>query len=405
MATGVGGSTAKKELKILSDMTKGIEPVGQHEFEARIKKAIGLMSEHNFAAVYLHGGSNLYYYTGTKWNPSERMVGALLTADGSLNYIGPKFEEGTIKNFMKIQGPVHCWEEHESPFQLFGKILVDEGINSGRIGIDESCPFFMTAKLRALNANYAFVSARPVTAGCRMFKSGHEIAIIQRAKDITLKVQQAAARIMRPGISAKEVIDFIDAAHVKAGVASGSFFCIVLFGEDTQYPHGVPEPGPLKDNDVVLVDTGCQLHGYISDITRTYVYGEATERHREIWELEKRTQQAAFDAAQLGRTCGAVDDAARLVLTDAGLGPDYELPGLPHRTGHGTGLDIHEYPYIVRGNQQVLQAGMVFSNEPMICVPGEFGIRHEDHIYMTDSGPEWFTQPMPDIDDPFGNVE
>jgi Xaa-Pro dipeptidase len=319
-----------------------------------------------------------------------------------LEYIVPKFEDGTFKKFMQVEGNLNCWEEHESPYSLFGKMLQNKNINSGTIALDESASYFLIDGITKANPNYEFVNAQPITTGCRIQKSLNEIAIIQQAKEITMVVQKAAARILRPGISVKEVTEFINEAHIKAGATAGSYFCIVLFSDDSQYPHGVTTPQDLKDNDIVLIDTGCRLEGYLSDITRTYVYGTPTEAHRTIWNLEKATQKAAFDAAQLGATCGSVDDAARKVLGDAGLSSDYEIPGLPHRVGHGTGLDIHEYPYLVRGNKTLLQEGMVVSNEPMICIPGQFGIRHEDHFYMTPEGPKWFTTPMHSIDNPFG---
>jgi Xaa-Pro dipeptidase len=235
-----------------------------------------------------------------------------------------------------------------------------------------------------------------------MIKSGAEIAIMQHAMNITLEVQKAVARILRVGISAKEVEDFINEAHKRYGASSGSYFCIVLFGADSSFPHGVSRPKDLEMNDMVLVDTGCMLHDYISDITRTYVFGKANDLQRRIWNIEKETQQAAFDASQLGNTCSAIDLASRKVLESHELGPDYELPGLPHRTGHGIGVDIHEYPYIVKGNETVLEPGMCFSIEPMICVPDKFGVRLEDHIYMTKEGPKWFTKPMHSIGNPFG---
>ena len=402
MTIGVGGSTAEIELENISDMTTHAKPIEKAEFEARIQKATALMKTHQFKAIYLNAGTNLYYFTGTKWYASERLVGALLFADGTLAYIAPKFEEGTLLGFMQIKGVVFCWEEHESPYTLLGEVLASHGVASGNVGLDESTGFFMTDAIQELNKAYTFLNAKPVIAPCRMCKSEAEIALIQQAKNITIEVHKAAARILRPGISVNEVKEFINKAHIKAGIPSGSYFVIVLFGEDSQYPHGVSAPQNLVENDVVLIDTGCQLHGYISDITRTYVYGTPSERHKEIWNLEQATQKAAFNAAQLGKTCGSVDDAARKILENAGLGPDYKLPGLPHRVGHGTGLDIHEYPYLVRGNTTRLEVGMVMSNEPMICVPGEFGIRHEDHFYMTEDGPKWFTEPMYSIDDPFG---
>ncbi len=403
MIKGVGGSTIQQELDQFSDQTNGVLPITLAEHRSRIKRATRLMQTHEMAAIYLHAGTNLRYFTGTKWNPSERMVGALLTVDGTLEYIGPAFEAGTINSYMLVEGELSCWEEHENPAVLWGNVLKKHGVNKGRIGIDENVPFFISEAIRDANQHLELINALPVTAGCRMYKSDAEIALLQRAKDITLAVHKAAARIMKQGIAAKTVIDFVHEAHIRSGIPSGSYFCSVLFGEDSQYPHGVPAPQPLQNNDIVLVDTGCQLHGYISDITRTYVYGTPSARHREIWQLEQDAQAAAFDAAQLGATCASVDQAARDVIEAAGLGPEYKLPGLPHRTGHGTGLDIHEHPYLVRSDTRPLQKGMVLSVEPMICIPGEFGIRHEDHFYMTDEGARWFTEPMRSIDDPFSD--
>lgn len=402
MTIGVGGSTASIELDKIQVMTKNVQPIMLAEYQSRVKKAASLLKEQNCKAIYVNAGTNLYYFTGTKWNPSERMVGALLFEDGSIEYIVPKFEEGTFRTFMQIEGNLNFWEEHESPYQLFGAILQNKNIQNGTIALDEAAAYFLIDGVVKANPNCNFINGQPITAGCRMHKSAAEIAIIQQAKEITMVVQRAVARILYPCIEAATVTDFINKAHIKAGIAAGSYFCIVLFGDDSQYPHGVPSPQNLKDNDIVLIDTGCRLEGYISDITRTYVYGTPTEAHRKIWNLEKATQKAAFDAAQIGATCGSVDDAARKVLAEAGLSGDYEIPGLPHRVGHGTGLDIHEYPYLVRGNQTLLQEGMVVSNEPMICIPGQFGIRHEDHFYMTASGPKWFTTPMESIENPFG---
>lgn len=402
MTIGVGGSTAAIELEKIQNMTLHVQPIQLEEYKARIKKATALMENANYSALYLNAGTNLYYFTGTSWNPSERMVGALLFQDGTMEYIVPRFEDGTFKKFMKVEGKLNCWEEHESPYDLLGKILQNKNIHTGTIALDESANYFLIDGVIKANPNYEFVIAQPITTGCRIQKSVNELAIIQQAKEITMVVQKAAARILRPGISAKEVIQFINEAHLKAGATGGSYFCIVLFSDDSQYPHGVTSPQDLKDNDIVLIDTGCRIEGYLSDITRTYVYGTPTEAHCEIWNLEKTTQKAAFDAAQLGATCGSVDDAARKVLGEAGLSPDYEIPGLPHRVGHGTGLDIHEAPYLVKGNTTILQEGMVISNEPMICIPGAFGIRHEDHFYMTSEGPKWFTTPMHSIENPFG---
>ena len=353
MTIGVGGSNANTELEKIQNMTLNVKVIQPEEYLLRIQKAVSIIKTAGFKALYLNAGTNLYYFTGTKWNASERMVGALLFEDGSLEYIVPKFEEGTFNKYKQIDGEINCWEEHESPYALFGKILQNKNINSGKIALDESAGYFLIDGVVKANTAYEFENAQPVTAGCRMQKSKNEIAIIQQAKEITMVVQRAAARILHPGITVETVTDFINKAHIKAGIPSGSYFCIVLFADDSQYPHGVTIPQDLKENDVVLIDTGCRLEGYLSDITRTYIYGTPTEAHTKIWNLEKAAQKAAFDAAQLGATCGSVDDAARKTIAEAGLSPDYELPGLPHRVGHGTGLDIHEYPYLVRGNSTV----------------------------------------------------
>ncbi|MGB0861661.1 MAG: M24 family metallopeptidase [Saprospiraceae bacterium] len=399
--TIIGGSTAAEELAKIEPRAHLAQPIQPAEFKKRISKATELMKAEAIQAVYLHAGTNLFYFTGMKWRSSERMVGAILLQNGEIHYIAPAFEKGTILDFMLIEGEVHCWEEHESPYELFLSILKENKITKGEIAMDEATPFFVIDGILKLQKDYQIINAKPITAGCRMIKSKAEIAIIQAAMDITMEVQKAAARILRVGISAKEVTDFIHQAHKKYGVTSGSYFCIVLFGVDSSFPHGVKSPKNLEANEMVLIDTGCQLHYYISDITRTYVFGEINEEQRRIWNIEKATQQAAFEAAQLGETCGSVDDAARKTLAKNGLSADYDLPGLPHRTGHGLGLDIHEWPYIVRNNETKLEVGMCFSNEPMICVPNKFGIRLEDHIYMTENGAKWFTKPAESIENPF----
>ena len=398
---GVGKSTKADALSRLAGLKAsvgtGAEPIAAGEYRARISRAAQLMAEQGLDAVYLHAGTNLAYFTGTRWRASERLVGALLGSDGSVRYVAPHFELGTLRGYMVVEGEVHCWQEHESPYALIDG-LVPAG---ARLGIDEATPFFISEGIRDAGAKRSLVNAKPVTAGCRMRKSRAELALMQQAKDMTMEVHKAAASILQTGITPPEVTDFIDRAHRAIG-ASGSSFCIVLFGEDSAYPHGVKSPKALEDGDVVLIDTGCLQDGYNSDITRTYVYGEPSERQRALWEVEKAAQAAGFAAAKLGTPCGEVDVAARRVIEEAGYGPGYALPGLPHRTGHGCGLDIHEWPYLVGGDETPLEEGMCFSNEPMLCVPGEFGIRLEDHFYMSSDGARWFTEPSRSIDDPFG---
>lgn len=403
MARGIGGSDQQTELEKLQDMTAGAEPITLDEFEARVAKVQQVMQQQGLSAVYINAGTNLYYFTGTRWWPSERMVGALIPRSGDIVYIAPAFEVSTLNEYMCLPGKVYGWQEHEDPYTLAARLFADLA-PTGKIGIDEAAPFFLAEGLRAAAPDTEFVNAGPVTAACRMHKSASEIALMQRAKNMTIEVHKAAARILKAGISTTEVTAFIHEAHKKVGAPGGSVFCIVLFGEATAYPHGVKNPQTLKDGDMVLIDTGCELLGYKSDITRSYVFGEASEKQRQVWAHEKEAQARAFGAAQIGVRCGDVDNAARSYLESVGYGPDYNVPGLPHRTGHGIGLDIHEWPYLVRSDDTPLAPGMCFSNEPMLCLYGEFGVRLEDHFYMTEDGPKWFTEPSHSIDDPFGEA-
>ena len=394
---GIGGSTREEELSKLSEPTNKPAPINEKEFQNRLDKACAAIKEEGLDALYINAGTNLYYFTNTQWNPSERLVGALLFADGTLQYIVPEFEIGTFNDFIGIDGELIPWAEHESPVQKIAEVVA-EGTH---LAVDDSTSFAMVSRFQE-HKKFRISSAEELIRDIRMLKSEAEIEHIQYAMNLTIQAHQATARILKPGISNSEVVNFIDKAHQKLGIATGSYFCIVLFGKDSSFPHGVRSPKPLEENDIVLVDTGAQYNGYLSDITRTYIYGDATDKEKKIWANEKAAQLAAFDEAQLGKPCGHIDDQVRKQLVKDGLGPDYDLPGLPHRTGHGLGLDIHEHPFILRGNDIKLQARMVFSIEPMIVVPEEFGVRLEDHIYMTKEGPKWFTEPAHSIDNPFG---
>lgn len=402
LPVGVGGVTQEEALSKLSDMTHDVTGIGQHEHQARIERAQVYMQAHDVSALILPAGTSLTYFTGMEWYPSERLVAAILPAQGELIYIAPHFELGSIKDAMKISAPVALWQEQENPFLLVHQVLKNLNVaDNATIAMEENAAFFIFDGIRSANNDYRIISGKDVTAHCRMHKSSNELALIQRAMDMTLEVHKAAASILKLGIGTDEVARFINKAHQKVG-ASGSTFCIVLFGVASSFPHGVKEPQMLQYGDVVLIDTGCRLKGYHSDITRTYVFGEANEFQRSMWQHEKNAQKAAFDVAQYGATCCDVDAAARDYLASVGLGPDYELPGCPHRTGHGLGMDIHEWPYLVKDNMCKLAKGMCFSNEPMLVVPEQFGIRLEDHFYMGEEGPVWFTQPSKSIDEPFG---
>jgi Xaa-Pro dipeptidase len=303
---------------------------------------------------------------------------------------------------MVLEGEIRTWEEHEDPTALALDVVRELGHAQGTVAVDETTPFFTFDGFRRAGNRFEFVNASVVTAACRMIKSEAEIALMQRAKTITLEVHKATARMLHEGISTTDVHAFIAEAHRRLGVDGPMSFSIVLFGEPTAYPHGVPYPQVLKPGDMVLIDIGATVEGYHSDITRSYVFGEPSRRQREVWELEKAAQAAAFHAARVGATCESVDAAARAVIEAGGFGPGYAVPGLPHRTGHGIGLDVHEWAYLVKGDTTVLAPGMCFSNEPMICIYGEFGVRLEDHFHITADGPRWFTRPCHSVDDPFG---
>jgi len=402
MTRGVGGSSFAAELAAMRPMTSGATPIGTEELQARVARAQALLRAQGIEALYLDTSTSLRYFTGIALRLTERLHGAVIPAEGEIAYLSPAFEEPKTRELLRFGADIRVWEEHEDPTALVIETVRSKGYDSGTIALDPSTPFYSVDGMRRAGNSFGFVNAASVTAACRQVKSPAEIALMQIAMDITLEVQKAAARCLAPGMTTTEMQGFLDAAHRKLGAvpAGGA----VQFGEATAYPHGVPYPQTLADGDMVLIDTGAYVEGYRSDITRTYVFGEPSPRQREIWELEQRAQQAAFDAAILGAPCETLDAAARGVIAAAGFSPDYATPGLPHRTGHGIGLDVHEEAYIVRGNKTPLQIGMCFSDEPTICIYGEFGVRLEDAIYMTAEGARWFTQPCRSVDDPF-NLE
>jgi Xaa-Pro dipeptidase len=408
MTKGVGGSTAEIELERIRSVREGIEPISRDERIERIERAQARMAEIGVAAMWLDGSTNLEYFTGVRHGQTERMIGAILPARGEPVYVAPAFEVEKLRTMLTIGETVHGWEEDESPYALFVRGLREMQIARGTIAIDEQARFFVVDGIRAAaeaaGADYRLTPSGGVAAWCRARKTPHEIALIGHAMRATLGIQAAAARILREGITTTEVQDFLDRAHRKAGFDSGCRFAIALFGEASAYPHGVPHPQTLCEGDMVLIDCGAPMHGYVSDITRSYVFGTPTARQREIWALEHAAQAAAFAAIRPGVPCGAVDDAARAVIERGGFGPGYAVPGLPHRTGHGVGMDGHEEPYFVKGNSLPMAVGMTGSIEPTICLYGEFGVRLEDHFHVTPGGAAWHTPPSPSIDDPFGNV-
>ena len=390
----IGGSSTAAELAALRPWADAAPAITVQERAARLERARALAAALGADALLVQAGASLRYFTGVPWNPSERMVALLLPVVGTPKLVCPAFERGTLEAELAIPADLLLWEEDEDPVALVAAALPA----GATLALDPLLFFGWARKLEG--TGLTTIDGAAAIDGCRLIKSPAELALLKQAKQMTLAVQAAAARILAPGIRESEVVRFIDDAHRAIG-GGGSTFCIVQFGRATAYPHGLPGDRALAEGDVVLVDTGCRVEGYHSDITRTYAFGPVADEVRAIWAIEHAAQAAAFAAVKPGVPCEAIDAAARDVLVREGLGPDYRLPGLPHRTGHGIGLSIHEPAYLVRGDTTSLAPGMCFSNEPMIVVPGRFGIRLEDHFHVTDAGAAWFTPPQPSIDRPF----
>lgn len=385
----------------LKPMTADVVPISVAEREARIAKAQRLLSEQNIGVLVLDAGTTMHYFTGLRWWPSERSMLVIIPAKGDVKYICPAFEEARLREQISIGKDVYAWQEDESPFRLAVKAIKDAGVTAGDIAVEENVRFFIVNGIRKEGPSFNLVSGDSITIPCRMIKSATEIKLMQQASNITLAAIKHSVGLLREGMSQGELSSLIMKTQNQLG--GNADFALCLFAKSSAFPHGSKQPQKLQKGDIVLMDCGCTLHGYNSDITRTVVFGaEPTKRQQEIWSLEKQAQAAGFAAAQIGAPCEAVDAAARKVITDAGFGPEYQLPGLPHRTGHGIGLDGHEWGNMVKGNKQLLEPGMCFSIEPTISIIGEFGVRLEDCVYMTENGPKWFSEPSKSIFEPFG---
>ena len=396
------GETEPKTGTVLDElrpMIADVTPITVQERLARVEKAQRLMVENKIEALILDSGTSLTYFTGISWWPSERTMVAIIPAKGDVKYISPAFEAERLRELIKIGTDVRTWEEHESPYKQIATTIKDLGIRTGNIGIEERLRFFIFDGIRKEAAHLNYISGDPVTMRCRLIKSPAEIALLQKANDITIAAYRVGVALLHEGMSPGDFGAITADAHSRLG-ASGEIG--VNFGQASAFPHGSIQPQHLKKGDMVLMDGGCKVEGYSSDISRTVVFGaEPTKRQRDVWEIQKRSQAAGFAAARIGDPCENVDIAARKVLTDASFGPGYKIPGCPHRTGHGIGMDGHEWGNMVLGNKLPLQAGMCFSVEPTIAIYGEFGVRIEDCAYMTEEGPKWFSVPSPAIDRPF----
>lgn len=377
-------------------------PITIAERAKRLQRARELMMQHKQDAILLAGGTSLNYFTGIRWSNSERLMCFVLPAKGKPFFVCPHFEKGRLDERLgsvpdgKDAG-IYLWQEDESPSALVKKGLADAGVRSGTLGIEEVVPFTFANAVAKANPAVQIVDATPVTAGCRMIKSPAELALIRLACSITMQVYEAVWKSVQPGITTRAFSELCARAYAHMGVV-GETNCQT--GPYSALPHGSIAPQIIRENAMVLIDDGCFVEGYQSDISRAWVYGKPTDVMLRRFDIVHRAQAAARAAAKPGVECQAVDAAARKVIDDAGYGPDYKI--FVHRVGHGLGMDIHEWPYLVRGNTLKMQPGMVFSDEPALFVPNEFGLRLEDDMFITNDGAEWFTPQSPSLEHPFG---
>ena len=376
-------------------------PISTQERLGRMATARALMQRNGIGAVVVEAGPSLDYYTGVQWFRSERLTAAVIPAHGDPVIVTPFFESPSIRETLSIPAEVRTWNEDEEPLKLVADFLRERGVASEPVGFEETDRFFILDRLQRQLPGLRFVSANPVVRAQRMIKSPAELALMQVANDITLRAMRHAGEGSKLGMTPADFSKAIDAATTVLG--GSPEFALVLIDEAAALPHGSHKPQIVKRGSTILFDCGCTVHGYQSDISRTFVYGAApTPEQRKVWNQVHEGQQIAIRTAKVGVPAGAVDDAVRAAYTSWGYGPGYTLPGLSHRTGHGIGMEGHEPVNLVHGEMTPLAPGMCFSDEPGIYIPGKFGVRLEDCWHMTESGPKFFSQPPPGIDRPFG---
>jgi Xaa-Pro dipeptidase len=392
-------AAGKKGLGNLRPMTAGAQPISAAEHGARLARIQGLMQRRKLAAFLVEAGSSLEYFTGVRWWRSERTTAALIPAQGRVVVVTPFFEEPSIRETLRVAADVRTWKEDESPFELLAGALREQAAGGGPLAVEPTTRLFIVDRLSA-----AAGQAHPVTPGdelireCRMHKSAAELALMQAANDVTLAALRYTHAHVDAGMQAGDILDMMITA---TGSLGGSHeFSLVLLNEASAYPHGSIKPQQVHAGSVILIDTGCSVHGYQSDISRSWVFGNASRRQRQVWDTVKQGQERALATAKLGSPVGGIDRAVRTFYEAQGWSKDYGLPGLSHRTGHGIGMDVHEAPYLVRSDTTPLEAGMCFSDEPGLYIPGEFGIRLEDCWYMTQAGPRTFTPLAKSLDEP-----
>ncbi len=407
---GRGGAEAgpvPASIAALTSMRDRAKPITNEERAARIEKARRLMADHKLDAIVVAGGTSLMYFTGMRWGNSERLFAVVIPRTGAPYLVCPAFEEDRAREQLAL-GPmqhtdVATWQEDESPFERVAQGLKDRGLVTGRIGIEETMKFVFADSIASAAPALKVTSATPITAGCRMIKDDHEIQLMRLACQVTLKCYEAVFQALQPGMTQNQASRMIDAAYAQLGFPG---FASVQVGEYTALPHGSIQPQTIREGTIIMIDDGCAVEGYQSDITRTFVLGKATDKMKRVFDIVHRAQAAALDAARPGVPLESIDAAARKVVVDGGYGPGFKF--FTHRLGHGMGMDGHEWPYLVKHNmfgwEQALRAqpGMVFSDEPGIYIRGEFGVRLEDDMYITANGAELMTPQSPAIEEPFG---
>lgn len=389
---------AEPDLSALKAMTTGAVPIDAPERARRLARAQTLMKANGIGAVLIEPGSSLIYFTGVRWGRSERLTAAILPVEGEPCIVTPFFEEPSVRETLAVPAEVRVWQEDTDPLRVVAGFLRDRKLTGRPIGIEETARFFAFDGLSRALPGARLVSANPVVRGCRMIKTAAEIALMQAATDVTIAAYRWTHPRIERGMTGTEIGALMTAATRKLG--GSPEFALALIGPAAALPHGSREVHRVADGQVVLMDCGCTVQGYQSDVSRTWVYGSASKEQRTVWDHVARGQQIAFAAAKPGTPAGAVDDAVRRFYTGLGYGPDYKLPGLSHRTGHGIGMDGHEPVNLVRGEATRLAPGMCFSDEPGLYLPGRFGVRLEDCFHMTEAGPRWFSEPPRSLDAP-----
>ena len=392
----------------LTSMRDRAKPITIDERKARIDRAKALMAEQKIDAIVLAGGPSLVYFTGIRWGNSERLTAVIIPRVGNPYIVTPAFEEDRTREQLALGPMAHTdvaiWQEDESPFGLVAQGLKDRGIATGRVGTEETMKFVFADGIQTAAPAVKVVSATPITAGCRMIKDAHELDLMRVAGDATLKCYEAVYKAIQPGMTQNQVSGLIDAAYRQLGFPG---VVSVQVGEYTALPHGSITPQTIREGTIIMIDDGCTVEGYQSDITRTFVLGKATDKMKSVFDIVRQAQSAALKAARPGVRLESIDAAARKVIVDAGYGPGFKF--FSHRVGHGMGMDGHEWPYLVQNNMfgwdkaLTMKPGMVFSDEPGVYIRGEFGVRLEDDMFVTANGAELFTRQSPSIEDPFGS--